>query len=144
MKILNQNEKVKSTVNVEKSFLVKTLKDIFSENISARLSNFPKNHNKVLIESLIKEQDEEKRQYFTKLFDLTFIDCLKCFRGEETGIEELDGFKTVSSIKDEFIEEYGEEYFDLFVYYLKNFRDIVESKKARNKKKLKIKIQKNN
>ena len=46
--------------------------------------------------------------------------------------------------KDEIIEEYGEEYFDLFVYYLKNFRDIIESKKARNKKKLKIKIQKNN
>ena len=72
------------------------------------------------------------------------MDCLKCFRGEETGIEELDGFKTVSSIKDDLIEEYGEEYFDLFVYYLKNFRDIIESKKARNKKKLKIKIQKNN
>ena len=39
----------------------------------------------------------------------------KCFRGEETGIEELDEFKTVSSIKDDLIEEYGEEYFDLFV-----------------------------
>ena len=144
LKILNQNEKVKSTVNVEKSFLVKTLKDIFSENISARLSNFPKTHNKLLIESLIKEQDEEKKQYFIKLFNLTFLDCLKYFRGEETGIEELDGFKTVSSIKDALIEEHGEEYFDLFMYYLKNFRDIVESKKARNKKKLKIKIQKNN
>ena len=72
------------------------------------------------------------------------MDCLKCFRGEETGIEELDEFKTVASIKDDLIEEYGEEYFDLFVYYLKNFRDIIESKNARNKKKLKIKIQKNN
>ena len=144
LKILNQNEKVKSTVNIEKKFLVKTLKDIFSENISARLSNFPKNHNKVLIELLIKEKDEEKKQYFIKLFDLTLLDCLKCFRGEETGSEELDGFKTVSSIKDDLIEEYGEEYFDLFMYYLNNFRDIVESKKARNKKKLKIKIQKNN
>ena len=72
------------------------------------------------------------------------MDCLKCFRGEETGIEELDEFKTVASIKDDLIEEYGEEYFDLFVYFLKNFRDIIENKKARNKKKLKIKIQKNN
>ena len=69
---------------------------------------------------------------------------LKYFRGEKTEIEELDEFKTVASIKDDLIEEYGEEYFDLFVYYLKNFRDIAESKKARNKKKLKIKIQKNN
>ena len=45
LKILNQDEKVNSTVNIEKSFLFKTLKDIFSENISARLSNFQKNHN---------------------------------------------------------------------------------------------------
>ena len=143
LKILNQDEKVNSTVNIEKSFLTKTLKDIFSENISARLSNFPKNHNKILIESLIEEKDEEKKQYFIKLFNITFLDCLKYFRGEETGIGELEGFKTISSIKETLIEEQGEEYFDLFMYYLKNFKDIIESKKARKKKKLKIKIQKN-
>ena len=143
LKILNQDEKVNSTVNIEKSFLTKTLKDIFSENISARLSNFPKNHNKILIESLIEEKDEEKKQYFIKLFNITFLDCLKYFRGEETGIGELEGFKTISSIKETLIEEQGEEYFDLFMYYMKNFKDIIESKKARKKKKLKIKIQKN-
>ena len=143
LKILNQDEKVNSTVNIEKSFLTKTLKDIFSENISARLSNFPKNHNKILIESLIEEKDEEKKQYFIKLFNITFLDCLKYFRGEETDIGELEGFKTISSIKETLIEEQGEEYFDLFMYYLKNFKDIIESKKARKKKKLKIKIQKN-
>jgi hypothetical protein len=143
LKILNQDEKVNSTVNIEKSFLFKTLKDIFSENISARLSNFQKNHNKLLIESLITEKDEEKKQYFIKLFNITFLDCLKYFRGEETGIGELEGFKTISSIKETLIEEQGEEYFDLFMYYMKNFKDIIESKKARKKKKLKIKIQKN-
>ena len=143
LKILNQDEKVNSTVNIEKSFLTKTLKDIFSENISARLSNFPKSHNKILIESLIEEKDEEKKQYFIKLFNITFLDCLKYFRGEETGIGELEGFKTISSIKETLIEEQGEEYFDLFMYYMKNFKDIIESKKARKKKKLKIKIQKN-
>ena len=143
LKILNQDEKVNSTVNIEKSFLTKTLKDIFSENISARLSNFPKNHNKILIESLIEEKDEEKKQYFIKLFNITFLDCLKYFRGEETGIGELEGFKTISSFKETLIEEQGEEYFDLFMYYMKNFKDIIESKKARKKKKLKIKIQKN-
>jgi len=144
LKILNQDEKVNSTVNIEKSFLFKTLKDIFSENISARLSNFQKNHNKLLIESLITEKDEEKKQYFIKLFNITFLDCLKYFRGEETGIGELEGFKTISSIKNTLIEEQGEEYFELFMYYLKNFKDIIESKKARNKKKVKDKNEKNN
>ena len=72
------------------------------------------------------------------------MDCLKYFRGEKTGIRELEGFKTISSIKETLIEEHGEEYFVLFIYYLKNFKDIIESKKERKKKKLKIKMQKNN
>ena len=46
MKLLNQEGKVKSTVDNEKIFLNKKLKDIFSENISARSYNFPKTHNK--------------------------------------------------------------------------------------------------
>ena len=101
-------------------------KRYFTENISARLSNFPKNHNKLLIESLIEEKDEEKKQYFIKLFNITFSDCLKYFRGEKTGIRELEGFKTISSIKETLIEEHGEEYFVLFMYYLKNFKNIIE------------------
>ena len=67
------------------------------------------------------------------------MDCLKYFRGEETGIRELEGFKTISSIKDTLFEEHREEYFDLFMYYLKNLKDIIESKKARKKKKVKDK-----
>ena len=46
LKLLNQDGKVKSTVDNEKIFLNKKLKDIFSENISARFYNFPKTHNK--------------------------------------------------------------------------------------------------
>ena len=138
LKILNQEEKVNSTVNIEKSFLIKSLKDdIFSENISSRFSNFPSNHNKVLIESLIKEKDEGKKQYFIKLFNLTFLDCLKYFRGEETHIEELEGFETFSSIKEMLIEKYGEDYVDLLSFYLNNFKDIIDNKKPRNKKKVK-------
>ena len=61
LKIINQKNKVKSTVNVDKSFLDKNLKDIFSENISSRFYNFPESYNKTLIESLINEEDEEKK-----------------------------------------------------------------------------------
>ena len=70
------------------------------------------------------------------------MDRLKYFIGEETGIGELEGFKTISLIKNTLIEEQGEEYFELFMYYLKNFKDIIESKKARNKKKVKDKNEK--
>ena len=47
-------------------------------------------------------------------------------------------------IKNTLIEEQGEEYFELFMYYLKNFKDIIESKKQETKKKLQIKMKKNN
>ena len=61
MKLLNQEGKVKSTVENEKIFLNKKLKDIFYENISARFYNFPKTHNKSLIDLLINDKDEEKK-----------------------------------------------------------------------------------
>ena len=93
LKILNQDEKVNSTVNIEKSFLFKTLKDIFSENISARLSNFQKNHNKLLIESLITEKDEEKKQYFIKLFNITFLARLKFLEVKKLELESLKDLK---------------------------------------------------
>ena len=73
LKVVNQKNKVNSTVNKDKSFLLKTLKEIFSENISARFNNFPKEYNKTLIESLINEEDEEKKSFFTKIFNITFF-----------------------------------------------------------------------
>jgi len=53
LKILNQEKKAKSTVDFDKSFLTKTLKDIFSGDISARFYNFSKDYNRELIKSLI-------------------------------------------------------------------------------------------
>ena len=68
LKVLTQEKKVKSTVDFDKSFLTKTLKDIFSDDISARFYNFSKDYNKKLIISLIQDKDEERKQYFIKLF----------------------------------------------------------------------------
>ena len=55
LKILNQEKKAKSTVDFDKSFLTKTLKEIFSSDISARFYNFSKDYNRKLIKSLILE-----------------------------------------------------------------------------------------
>ena len=84
LKILSQERKVNSTIELDKDFLNKKLIDIFSENISSRISNFSLTHNKTVIESLINEEDEEKREYFTKLFNIKFLDCLKYFTGKIT------------------------------------------------------------
>ena len=60
----------------------KTLEEIFSDKISGRYTNYPPDHNKKLIQSLLNETDENKKIYFQKIFGLTFIDCLKHFREE--------------------------------------------------------------
>ena len=96
-----------------------------------------------MIESLIEDIDEERRKYFIKLFDITFIDCLKYFREdkEALNIGELNGLKQISSIKEELIMEHGTEYFETFINYLQNFEDIINNKRARKRRKEKNKIE---
>ena len=137
LKILNQEKKAKSTVDFDKSFLTKTLKDIFSGDISARFYNFSKDYNRELIKSLIQDKDEERKQYFIKLFNITFIECLKYFREDEGAfnIEELNGFKKISLIKDELIKKHGNDYVEIFNHYLNNFEEIINNKKGRNRRR---------
>ena len=140
LKVINQENKINSTIKNDKLFLNKTLKEIFSEDISARLYNFPKNFNKILIESLIEEDNnEERKEYFNKLFNITFLDCLKYFREDNNFfINELSGFKRISDIKEELINKQGKEYVDMLIYYLKNFQEIINKKQARKNKTKKV------
>ena len=144
LQILNQENKVKSTAKDDKLFLHKTLKEIFSDNISSRLYNYSENHNKVIIESLINDEDEEKRIYFNNLFNITFLEYLNYFMSSETcnlnNNSILYGFKDFSFIKDSLIQNNGEYYVNTLIEYLKNFKEIINKKRSRNsKKKLKEK-----
>ncbi len=125
-------ESTKTTTAVSyRDFMKKKLKDIFSEKISTKYSNFSPEHNKMIIESLIKEKDDSKKSYFGELFDLTFEDCLKNFRGD-TGLDELKGFKNLDDfVKEEIVkksEENGEEYSKYFAYYIKNYEKLINKK----------------
>lgn len=135
LKIISQKSKVKSTVNIDKSFLDKNLKDIFSENISGRFNNFPKTYNKTLIESLLNEEDEEKKSYFIELFNITFSDCLDYFMDNKNNNKKLEGFVKFSSIKESLIQQEGKNYIDAFIYFLKNFKNIINNKKSRRRNK---------
>ena len=134
LKILKQNNKIKSTVEIDKIFLEKLLKDILSEDISNRFNNLSSDHNKIMIESLINDKDEEKNKYFNSLFNLTFLNCLNFFNGK-VFIKELDGFMTFESIKDSILKKQGKAYVELLEYYLNNFKEIINKKKARKKNK---------
>ena len=59
--MISQTHKIKSSVESEKIFLLNKLKDIFSQNISKRLSNYTQNHNKIIIDLLIKKFQLKKQ-----------------------------------------------------------------------------------
>ena len=134
LKILDQRDKNKSTIESDRAFLEKKLIDIFSQKISSRCCNFSSEHNKIIIESLINEEDEEKKNYFIKLFNLKFSDCLKYFIGEKY-FNVLEGMKVFSSIKENLLKENGEKYINQLLYYLKNYQEIISKKSKRINKK---------
>ena len=138
LKITNQKQKFDATIRFNKLFLNKTLCEIFSEDISKKYTNLPINHNKNLINKLINEEDEFKKIYFEKLFNLTFIQCLKHIIGKEYN-PLLEGLKCFNDIKNnEIIEKYeedGEEYSKEIEYYLNNFEKIINKKRPRKLRK---------
>ena len=106
-------------------FMNKNLKDIFSQEISNKCSLHLKDHNKNIIDSLINGKDEKND--FTKLFSLTFEDCLKYFRGDKNlkEIKELEEFKNFLSVKEQLLIENGEEYVNCLEEKMKNLEELI-------------------
>lgn len=128
--ILNQNKNAQDSVNFNKDFLNQTLGYIYSGEISSKYSNFPKDHNKQLIKKLLNEKDETKRNYFKRLFNLTFLNCLEHFRGSKT-IEELEGSTNIK----EGLKEFDNNYKICLSNYIYNYECIINNKKPRSRSK---------
>ena len=128
---INQRQKVNATIEFNKQFMDKKLYEIFSDKISSRYTNFDRDFNKKLINSLMNEKDLEKREYFRKLFNLSFFDCLSHFRGSRE-IKELAGLKLFS----EYISEQNEDedYKNQLEYYINNLEEILKKKRSRKSK----------
>ena len=138
---LKQNQPMSSRIDYNKDFLEKTLGLIFSGDISSKYSCHPSTHNKKLIESLINDKDEKKRNIFINIFNLfinifnlTFLDCIKHFRGSEK-IVELDGINDLKDyLKSQKIND-DENYCTIFKYFINNYETIIKEKKSRNRTK---------
>lgn len=129
---INQFQITNSDVDFNKKFINKKLKDIFSDNITMKYKKYNVDHNKILIKSLLNEKDKEKKKYFNKLFNLTFLDCLNHFRGNKT-IKELNDLEKYDDICKKFEED--EDYLYSFKFYIDNYEKIIGNKKSRMKKK---------
>ena len=139
LKTLNQSQKSDATIIFNHLFLNKKLGDIFSDDISTRYTNLPFNHNKLVIYSLMNEKDENKNKYFNKLFNITFIQCLKHFINQES-IKELEGMNCFNDIKNDLLKKFrkdGNEYIETLECYLNDYKEIIKNKKPRKSRKQK-------
>ena len=76
----------------------------------------------------------EKRILFRKIFNLSFLDCIKHFKGE-AHINELEGFIGLDEVCKNFEKNENDiDYINQFKWYVKNFEDIIMDKKVRNRK----------
>ena len=154
------NSRIKKLLTMEKSqasntlvndninFLNKKLKDIFSEKITGRYTNhilYPPERNKNLIEELINEQDEEKKQYFNNLFNLTFIDCLDHFINKKfiPILKDLESFEEIIKVPEKYKKKKlninESEYIETLRQFLENYESILRNINQRKKKKQKKK-----
>ena len=130
--MINQKQISEASIQFNKDFLNKTLGEIFSEDISARYTSYHQKHNCFLIKALTNEKDEDKKNYFKKLFNITFKDCLKHFRGSQK-VEELEGMKGFNDIKPKYIDDI--DYLSCLESNIMNYEEIINNKKTRNSKK---------
>ena len=125
-----------SRIIFKQMLLKKTLLEIFTENIKPISILYPSDTNKKLIEELLNEKDDDKRNYFKNLFNLTFLDYLEHFTTKRV-IEELQGLKTFLDIKNDENELKrlkldDKEYLNSFEDFLNNYE---EKLKLLNKKR---------
>ena len=76
---IKKEQNSNANINYNKSFLDKKLVDIYSEDITSKITKHNSYNNKIVIQNLMNEKDDEKREYFNKLFNLSFLDCLNHF-----------------------------------------------------------------
>ena len=127
----DKTQKADASVDYNKNFLTKKLREIFSEKISTKFTNFVPENNKLIIERLTNE-DENNKIYFNKLFNLTFLQCLNHYIGANY-IKELDGMKCFNDDKNKIDDKDG--YVDILKYYLNNFEERIMGKKSRKQRK---------
>ena len=132
---INQKQISDASSLFNKEFLNRSLKDIFSENISTSNKTLSLNFNKLVIEKLINEQEEAKRVNFQILFSLTFFQCLRHFIGEQQ-INELNlkselflGMVSVLDRIDTIHEKYNfnDDYFEALTFYFFNYENITNN-----------------
>ena len=126
---VNPDQARNSNIEFNRIFIHKKLKDIFSEETTIK-NHCVREHNKILIEQLLDEKNEEKRKNF-QILNLTFLDIMKYSIGERRDLIELQGLKLPKKLLNEMSSK--EEYSKLILNILKNIEDILQKKLPRKR-----------
>ena len=141
-KILDINKQQVAITNIDynQKFIKKTIGTILSDTISTRFTNYRPKHNEELIKRLKEDENKNIREYFEKLFNLTFLDCVDHFIGNEK-LEILEGMTLFEEMKDDHaqlekrnIDLNDESYLENLKYQFENYESILKAKKSRNRK----------
>ena len=127
---INKKDLTHSSVEYDKEFLNKKIKEILS-SISKKFTNVLDKNNKELLEYLLNLKDKGK--YFQELFDLSFLDCLEHIRGNKNN-ELLNGFPTIDKIIEKEMKSLSKYNLAHLKSCFVNYKELVENKKSRKSK----------
>ena len=125
---ITQEEKADNKIESIEIFFQKTLKEIFSVNISKKYTSYLPNHNEIIIGKLLSEKDEIKRKKFEKLLNLTLSDCFNLFIGNNHS-DDFQDFPIFENIREDL--KWSEKYLDKIKLFLFNFEDMFKNTKAK-------------
>ena len=126
-----------SKVGYDKIFMDYKLKEIFSWNISNKITSLLKEHNKNLLDQLINS--EIGGNFFKELFEMTFSQCLEHIQGKKN-YEILNGMMSLEKIIENFCDEKeinDNTFCKIFNLVFMNYQELVEKKKSRKPKNIK-------
>ena len=134
--LINHAQVSNANIDFNRTFLEKTLGEIFSADLTKRITNYKSDHNKKLIEKLKNEEDEEKKEYFNGLFNLTFLDCLKYFRNENVNhaYVYIEGLKRFSDLENDAIFRKTNEpdFIEQLGLFINNYEYNLSQRRGRN------------
>ena len=121
-----------TNTNFNKKLLNTTQGIIFSSEISTRYTNYPRNHNKILINKLLNEENTEKRKIFNDLFSKTFLECIENLVGKR----KTESLKGLDKYYEKEMMELDEEdnFKELLKKIINDLNNIFEKKKPRKTK----------
>ena len=128
---INKERIYHSNVEFDKKFLNLQLKVILSGDISNKYTNFLRDTNSQLVQTLISSENGD---YFRELFDLTFLDCLEYIRGTKNSIL-FDGFPKIEEIIQSKKKNMNKKEIERFKNYINNYEKGLSSKISRFPKK---------